>query len=75
MQGLVENKSMLISVYINSVHIFVQIIFVFKNAIWVASFTIIILQLHDLVKEYQLRKIPDLCNMKFTSPEKQSMMR
>ena len=42
MQGLVENKSMLISVYINSVHIFVQIIFVFKNAIWVASFTIII---------------------------------
>ena len=33
MQGLVENKSMLISVYINSVHIFVQIIFVFKNAI------------------------------------------
>ena len=75
MQGLVENKGMLMSVCINSTHIFVQTVFVFKNAVCAVSFAIIIFQLHDLVNEYQLRKIPALPNIKFTSPENQSMMR
>ena len=55
--------------YKSILHIFVQTCFMFANAIWTASFAILIF--HEVVSQYQCQKIHALFYVKFETLKKQ----